>query len=244
MSGQIEQYKDLYIKEVCEFIRIPSRSTPEGGEEAALQAVVASRMRKLGARVRTFDPGDVPGFFEHPLCCKPHRQYANRPTVLGEIGPEDAPALLVLAHSDTVPINTLGQWSFDPFLGQVRDGEILGLGASDDKWGTAALITLLRALGDSGRELKKRFILASTVDEENGVGNGLLLLTLAGIKAEGAIYLDGYQMDVHIGNLGGTFLLLRPKEQTTLNPRHKELLKAASHALSLRRAPLFDSHFL
>ncbi len=240
-----EKYKQAYLDDLCEFIRVPSRSTPEGGEEGPLQRLVAQKMKDLGAWVRMFDPADIPGFLTHPLCSKPHRQYTDRPTVLAEVGPPDAPALLVLAHSDTVPINNPDQWSFDPFCGEIRDGNILGLGVSDDKWGTATLLTILRALTDLKKPLRKRIILASTVDEENGVGNGLLLLTLAGIKAEGALYLDGYQMDVLIGNLGGTFLFLRPRNLTgdKLNARHADLLREACRKLSRKRAVLFDGTF-
>lgn len=240
-----EKYKEVYIEELCEFIRLPSRSTPEGGEEGRLQRLVAGKMKDLGARVRMFDPTDIPGFLTHPLCSKPDRQYTDRPTVLAEIGPQDAPALLALAHSDTVPITKPKEWSFDPFCGEIRDGNILGLGVSDDKWGTATLMTILRVLTDMKKPLKKRIILASTVDEENGVGNGLLLLTLAGIKAEGALYLDGYQMNVLIGNLGGTFLFLRPRHLTEekLNARHADLLRVGCQKLSLKRSGLFDGTF-
>ena len=240
-----DQDKRIYLEELCELIRIPSRSTPEGGEEGPLQRLVAGKMRALGARVWTFDPADLPEFLTHPLCSQPERQYADRPTVLAEIGPPDAPALLVLAHSDTVPIAKPGDWSFDPFGGEIRDGNILGLGVSDDKWGTAALLTILRRLAGSKRPLRKRIILASTVDEENGVGNGLLLLTLAGVKAEGAIYLDGYRMNVLIGNLGGTFLLLRPQSAAAgrLNALHADQLREGCRKLSGRRAGLFDATF-
>ena len=151
-----ENYKTTYLEELCELIRIPSRSTPEGGEEGPLQRLVAGKMKNLGARVRTFDPADIPGFLTHPLCSQPDRQYADRPTVLAEIGPQEAPALLVLAHSDTVPITKPGEWSFDPFGGEIRDGNVLGLGVSDDKWGTAALLTILRALADSKNRSGKR----------------------------------------------------------------------------------------
>ena len=238
-------FKETYLQELCELIRIPSRSTPEGGEEGPLQRRVAGRMRDLGARVRTFDPADIPGFLTHPLCSQPERQYAGRPTVLAEVGPPDAPALLVLAHSDTVPIARPEDWSFDPFAGEIRDGNILGLGTSDDKWGIAALLTILRGLAGSKEPLRKRIILASTVDEENGVGNGLLLLTLAGVKAEGAIYLDGYRMNILIGNLGGTFLLLRPRGPAAgrLNARHADRLRGGCRKLSGQRAGLFEGTF-
>jgi len=240
-----ERYRAQLIDDLCRLIRIPSRSSAAGGEEGTLQRIVAEEMRQLGARVRTFEPDDIPEFRGHPLCCGPERDYSDRPTVVGELGPAGAPALLVAAHSDTVSIFEPDEWTFDPFLGEVRDGFICGLGSNDDKWGTATMLTVMRALGDAGAPLTKRLIFASTIDEENGVGNGLLLLMLAGIEAEAALYLDGSDMNVCIGNSGGSNLYLRPKatlDQPTLD-RHGELLKDACASLSTRRDALFAREF-
>lgn len=236
-----EIYRQPLIDDLCAFIRIPSRSSAQGGEEGRLQALIAARMEALGARVRVFEPDDIPEFRRHPLCCGSDRQYAGRPTVIGELGPPGAPALLVAAHSDTVQITAPAEWSFDPFCGELRDGAVRGLGASDDKWGLATLLTLMRALVDTGRPLRKRILFASTIDEENGVANGLLLLALAGLQAEGALYLDGYQMQIFVGCLGGSNLYLRPREPVPpeMLARHTAQLDAACHAISRERSALF-----
>jgi acetylornithine deacetylase/succinyl-diaminopimelate desuccinylase-like protein len=155
----------------CELVRMPSISDARGGDELLVQRQMAEWFDAAGARVRTFEPRDVPEFFTHPLCYSPSRQYDNRPTVLAEIGPQDAPALLVLAHSDTVPLFEPEKWTVEPFGGEVRDGRIYGLGCSDDKWGLAAMVMIARALQPAASGLKKRVIFASTVDEESGVGN-------------------------------------------------------------------------
>lgn len=237
-----EDSKARFVEHLCEFVRIPSRSSARGGEEGRLQALLADRMRAQGAHVRAFTPDDIPAFFTHPLCHGPDRQYEDRPTVIGEIGPKEAPALLVLAHSDTVPLYLPEAWTRDPFGGEVRDGKVWGLGASDDKWGLAALLVLLRALTAAWTPLRKRLIFASTVDEESGVGNGALLLTLAGVQAESALYLDGADQHICIGNLGGSNLYLRPR--AALSPSaladHAARLQTVSEALSRQRAPLYE----
>lgn len=239
------KYKNILVNELCEFIRIPSISDPEGGQEGQLQAVIADRMRELGARVRTFEADDYPEFYKHSLCSRPDRQYKNRPTVIGEIGPKDAPALIVIAHSDTVPISEPDQWTFDPFCGEIHDGKVLGLGATDDKWGLASLLSILRVVKDSDISLKKRLIFASTIDEENGVCNGLLLLMLAGITAQEGLYLDGTLKKVYIGNLGGSFLFLKP--HTTLDEekidQHAELLQSAIEKYNRSRMSAYDQPF-
>lgn len=236
-----ESYLTGMVDDISEFVRIPSRSSAEGGEEGLLQELIASRMADLGASVRTFEAADLPAFFSHPLCHGPERDYAGRPTVIGEFGPEDAPGLLVLAHSDTVQIASAKEWSFDPFLGEIRDGAVWGLGAADDKWGLAAMLVMLRAIRDSGSPLRK-LIFASTIDEEHGVGNGTLLLKLAGIRAESALYLDGYGLTVFIGNLGGSSLSLATKSsiEKGLRLRHEKSIAETCERLSAERAGLFD----
>ena len=236
---------DRLISELSELIQIPSRSFPEGGEEGAVQALVAERMRSIGARVRTFEADDIPGARLHPLFCGPDRQYEGRPTVVGSIGPMHAPALLVMAHSDTVPIFEPDEWSCDPFSGEVRDGAIYGRGASDDKWGVACLLSLMRALMEREEPPPRQIHFASTIDEEHGVGNGLLLLKLADIQAEAALYLDGCEMSLCIGNCGGSNLNLRPREPIGQEEFqiHAAALQNLASEMSRERIPVFDRPF-
>ena len=202
-------------------------------------------MKDTGARVRTFDIDDIPAFRNHKLCHGPNRQYNGRPTVIGEIGDRDAPALLVLAHSDTVQITSPEKWSADPFSGQIRNGAVYGLGAGDDKWGVSTILTIIQALMEKGKSFKRRVIFASTIDEENGVGNGLLMLMLAGIKAEAALYLDGTDGYINIGNMGGSFIYLKPiraidKEKLS---HHALQLEKACQKMKKERDPMYDRPF-
>ncbi|MFA5866264.1 MAG: M20/M25/M40 family metallo-hydrolase [Phycisphaerae bacterium] len=241
-----EEFKQRYVEDICQFVRIPSITTAQGGQEGPLQALVAEQMRLAGARVRTFEVDDIPEFRTHPLCHGPDRNYKNRPTVIGELGPEDAPALLVMAHSDTVPIFEPNEWTFDPFLGQVKDNVIYGLGTTDDKWGVATMITAIRALKPRETQMRRKVIFVSTIDEESGVGNGMLLLKLAGIKAEAAFYLDGYQLNILLGTMGGSSMHLHAKD--SMDPekysRHFADLHAACIDFSRRRASLFNKPLL
>lgn len=238
-----ERYKTELVADLCDYVRIPSRSSAAGGDEGVLQIRIAEQMRAAGARVEVREVDSIPGFYDHPLCHGRDRQYQGRPTVIGEIGPEDAPALLLLAHSDTVPLFEPAQWTFDPFCGELRDGNVYGLGASDDKWGLATLLTLLRVFAET--PLPKRLIFASTIDEENGVGNGALLLTLTGVQAEAALYLDGADMQICTGNLGGSNLYLRPRVPLTpeVLVQDTERIKAMCVERSRRRASLYDGSY-
>jgi len=239
-----ERHKPQFIATWQQLVRIPSRSSPTGGEEGVIQEMIAGELRRVGARVRIFTADEVPGFRNHPLCHGPQRDYGNRPTVIAEMGPPAAPALLIAAHADTVQLDCTrpaSEWMVDPFGGEIRDGNLFGLGSGDDKWGLATMLTLARTLGDK-RSLTRRVIFASTIDEEHGVGNGMLLLMLAGVQAEMCLYLDGGEGDIAIGLLGGSNLILRPAaplSAATLD-EHAARLEALARQLSAQRVGLFD----
>ena len=236
--------KTYCIDTLCRLVQIPSRSSLTGGQEGTYQRHVAEQMASFGADVRLVEADQVPGFFEHPLMHGPDRNYKDRPTVIAELGPADAPGLLVLAHGDTVQINITEPWSFDPFVGDVVDGKVRGLGASDDKWGTAVMLTVMRALQQRGVTLNKRLVFASTIDEENGVGNGTLLLSLMNLNVDGAFYLDASGHRVFVGNCGGSTLYLHSDiTDEALKTRHFDKLTTACAAVSHQRSSLYDRPF-
>ena len=81
----------------------------------------------------------------------------------GTVGP-DAPQLLILAHSDTVwPLGTLQSMPF-----RKGDGRLWGPGVLDIKGGMALVLFALRALRESGAELKGKVLLQVNSDEEVG----------------------------------------------------------------------------
>jgi acetylornithine deacetylase/succinyl-diaminopimelate desuccinylase-like protein len=106
------------------------------------------------------------------------------------------------------------------------------------------MLGLAEELAVDATRRRKRIVFASTIDEENGVDNGTLLLHLAGVRADAALYLDGYQMEINIGCLGGSNLYLRPKPGSGVGEpellRDLRRLAEAAHEMSLRRAPMFD----
>lgn len=89
-------------------------------------------------------------------------------------GTTAAPPLLLLGHSDVVPVET-ENWSQDPFAGTVVNGEIYGRGALDMKGTNAASIAaLLKHLGE-GAKFERDIIVLTDCDEEAGqYGSGWL----------------------------------------------------------------------
>ena len=73
----------------------------------------------------------------------------------------EAPALLLDAHTDTVPVGERGNWQREPLGGEVAAGAVWGRGAADNKGPlAAALVALLAAPG------RRRTLLSLTGDEE------------------------------------------------------------------------------
>lgn len=83
------------------------------------------------------------------------------------------PPLLLLAHQDVVPVEagTEGDWEAPPFSGELRDGYIIGRGASDDKGSLIAILEAMEALQEQGFTPRRTIMFAFGHDEET-LGGG------------------------------------------------------------------------
>jgi acetylornithine deacetylase/succinyl-diaminopimelate desuccinylase-like protein len=78
----------------------------------------------------------------------------------------DAPTLLLMGHTDVVPVNEDG-WQRDPFGGELVDGEIWGRGAVDMLNLTASMAVGFRNLAAQGFRPRGTLIYLAVADEEN-----------------------------------------------------------------------------
>lgn len=132
-----------------QLVRVPGENPP--GEEAATAAVLADAARARSLVVESDDA--APG----------------RPNVVVTLGGGAAPGLLLLGHTDVVPVGT--GWTGDPFSGELRDGRIHGRGSTDMKGGLAASLVAMDAVRRAGVEPSGPVLLAALVDEEDtGIG--------------------------------------------------------------------------
>lgn len=88
-------------------------------------------------------------------------------------GDADGPGLLLLGHTDVVPIGE--GWTADPYGGDLRDGRIYGRGSTDMKGGLAACVEAMAVVREHadevGASLAGPIDLLATVDEEEaGIG--------------------------------------------------------------------------
>jgi acetylornithine deacetylase/succinyl-diaminopimelate desuccinylase-like protein len=79
--------------------------------------------------------------------------------------------LLIHGHLDVVPAEP-GEWSVDPFGGEIRDGYLWGRGAIDMKDMDAMTLALVREWARTGRKPPRDIVLAFVSDEEAGGRQG------------------------------------------------------------------------
>ena len=77
-----------------------------------------------------------------------------------------APTLLLMGHTDVVPVNADG-WRRDPFGGELVDDEVWGRGAVDMLNLTATMAVAFRALARSGFRPRGTLVYLAVADEEN-----------------------------------------------------------------------------
>ncbi|HUL61942.1 MAG TPA: dipeptidase [Methanocella sp.] len=116
-----------YLKDLCEFLAIPSISMYSGhaGEVRRAAEWTLAHARRLGFTGALYE---TPG---HPVV------YAERCPDKG------APTLLVYGHYDVQPAEPLELWQTPPFEPAVRDGAVYARGAADDK---GQMFTYLKAI--------------------------------------------------------------------------------------------------
>lgn len=150
-----------------EVVRITQRlvrcaGTNPPGEEAATAAEIAAIATELGLEVETVEvaPGRPNVVVTLP---------ASGATGATDSTAPDGPALLLVGHSDVVPVGA--GWTRDPFGGELADGRIYGRGATDMKGGVAAALAAMGALRRCGARLRGPVVLLAAIDEEEtGLG--------------------------------------------------------------------------
>ena len=142
------------IVALCQaLVRLPTVSTgvmPTGNETPAaelLQAALAAE--GIDANIYARDPA--------------------RGNLIARLpGSRGTPRLLLLSHTDVVPVEDEAQWRFPPFSATIHEGRIYGRGAGDMKGTVAAQAMTLILLRRAGVRLAGDLIFAAGADEESG----------------------------------------------------------------------------
>jgi len=136
----------------------------------------------------------------------------------------DAPALMLMGHTDVVPVSPLG-WKVDPFGGERIGNEIWGRGAVDMLNVTSSMAVAFRHIVSSGTRYRGDIVYFAVADEEAGGKYG----------AESLIESDweALQCDYVLTEYGGS-PLITPEETIVL-------LTTAEKGLGARRLHVHGS---
>jgi acetylornithine deacetylase/succinyl-diaminopimelate desuccinylase-like protein len=122
---------------------------PESGQEQRSSDLLTGYLEGAGLDIEHYEP--QPG----------------RRSLLAKIegSDPDAPSLLLMGHTDVVPVNADG-WSRDPFGAEVVDGMVWGRGAVDMLNLTATQAVAFKRLAQSGFKPKGTISYLAVADEE------------------------------------------------------------------------------
>jgi acetylornithine deacetylase len=206
----IEDNQSTIVSFLQELIRIPSVT----GEEGPIQQFIANELYDMGLRVDVFEPS-LDSLREHPAFVEVSHGYEGRPNVVGILkGAGGGKSLLFNGHVDVIPAGAQESWQHGSWSGDLVDGRIYGRGTSDMKSGLAAMTMAIRAIKESGIQLRGDVILEYTVDEELS-GNGTLACVIKGYKADGGICCETSSMRVQPGSIGRIWFEIKVKGKAT-----------------------------
>jgi succinyl-diaminopimelate desuccinylase len=83
------------------------------------------------------------------------------------------PVLVLLGHTDVVPPGPRDAWASDPFVPEVRDGDLYGRGAADMKGSVAAFVVALERFVAAHPDHRGTVALLLTSDEEGDAVDGV-----------------------------------------------------------------------
>ena len=122
----IEDHEGECLKDLERLCNQKSISeTGEGLKETA--ELLGGVLRKLGAEVRLSDPN------------------SSCPIIYGKIPGESRTSVLLYNHYDTMPAGDLSLWETNPFVTEIRGGQIFARGVADNKGDIMSRIHAVRA---------------------------------------------------------------------------------------------------
>ena len=144
IAGEVTDLLQHLIRNAC-----VNDGTAESGQESRSAELLRSYLDGSGVELEAYEA--VPG----------------RGSLVARIEgrKKDAPTLLLMGHTDVVPVNPDG-WDRDPFGGELVDGEVWGRGAVDMLNLTASMAVATKRLASSGFNPDGTLIYLAVADEE------------------------------------------------------------------------------
>jgi putative selenium metabolism hydrolase len=172
-----EKYRDYTAGNLSKLVKIKSLSRKEGEVQRELRV----QMEEAG-----FDDIKTDGLGN----------------VIGKIGTGKR-ILAIDGHMDTVDIGNPGNWSFDPFGGEIRNGYVHGRGSVDQKGGLASFITSGRILKELGFDKNMTVYFTGSVMEEDCEGLcWKYIIEQDGIRPDFVLITEPTNLNIHTGHRG------------------------------------------
>jgi len=164
--------RDRLLRELSEFLRIPSVSTlPAHNQDCRAAAEwVAAELRRLGCHDVAFLGSET-----HPVV------WGKGPDVPG------APTLLIYGHYDVQPPDPLAEWTTPPFEPTQRDGKLYARGSADDK---GQVFCLLKAIDPQNPRVNFRFLIEGEEEYGSKVLFDLLKREPQRVRADAVVVAD------------------------------------------------------
>ncbi len=149
----VESNKKRYLKELTEYLSIPSISTLNSYKDEVKRCAkyAADHLKSIGMKsVRIHKTK------KHPIV------YAEW------MGAKGKPTVLIYGHYDVQPVDPLDEWNTDPFKAVVKDGKIWARGANDNKGQHFAHVKAIEAYLKSEKKLPVNVKVILEGEEEVG----------------------------------------------------------------------------
>lgn len=184
-------------------VQIDTQNFISHGREAEGQDYIQQWFSTRGFKTARYAPDSLPGFTDHPAY-HPGRGTDHRENITAfyDDRTEEKQALMIAAHTDTMPVGDPEAWRHPPFGGVIEGGRLYGLGVGDNKAGLAAGMMAFKAMKALGIRLSGSLSFTAYVDEEYGGGGGALAACLA-YPAASYLNLDGGNFELWLSAIGG-----------------------------------------
>ncbi|MDK3257234.1 ArgE/DapE family deacylase [Blastococcus capsensis] len=153
------------VDRLCALIAVPSVGGTPAESEA--QHLLGDWLEELGCDVDRW-PIDLVEASAAPDAPGQEVVRTEAWGVVGTVGGEGRPALVLSGHTDVVPPGDPGLWAGDPFVPRIVDGAVHGRGACDMKAGVVASLAAVHALRTAGVRLARPLAVHGVVGEEDG----------------------------------------------------------------------------
>lgn len=215
LLNYIEENKAELFDMLCKTIEFDTQNSGTDGLEKPLAEYMHKFFKSIGVESELYSPDDVPGLTEHDDYLA-GRNLDHRPNITAKLaGSDPEKALMLAGHIDTMPIGDMSLWTVDPLKGTIKNGNIYGRGACDDKFALAIEMFLAKAFKDLGIKIKNDVYLTGYVDEEFGGGDGALACCVK-YPCDFYINMDSDYMDIIHSGVGG--------QRLAVNLRHPDPL--------------------